>query len=325
MEDLNLRITLTEDDWDQDVGGWRCPALKIPGAEVAAVFWLGREVPQTWYAILPAISVLKWSHQEIPKQVAVSIALTKQLSTEELTLWWKKFGIVVPIITVVLASLISLIGSRRSRSLDQPTADERAAVIQQFYDHLNNQKYEDAWALIHPLRKAQIQQRVKDANDFSHVHIKTALETDDATEPTYVVGFDVRDDVPRSVIYQLSEQQVEESVKNGIINQNKVVDLVFANLNDYFDLSDADRRKIRERLGKRRLSSLFSPVFVEEFASELGLEQHRRSTLPLKDSIWRHFILRLTLRKDEYSWKIRSGLDKPLIAEYGPGASVLIK
>lgn len=333
-DNIGFRITLTKNDWEESIGGWRCPPLEIPGANVAAVFWLGKEVSKDWYEVRPDISAVRWSHKPIPEQVAVSIALTKDLSTKDLTLRWKKVSIVGPLVMAVVVVLLTAVVSRLSGWWDdRPPSDERAAVIQRFYNALNSQKYEDAWALIHPLRKAQIQQRVKDANDFKqvygstilHTNIKTTLETNDPREPVYMVGFDVQDDVLRSALYQLREQKVDEAVERGIINKDKIVDLVFSNLNDYFVLPNDAKVRIRDVIGKRRLSSLFSPVFVEEFASELGLDQRRAATLPLKDSVWRHFILKLTLKQDDSDWKIRSGLDKPLVAEYGSGANMLSK
>lgn len=329
--DIAFRVRLTNDDWDQELGGWRCPALRIPGSAIGDVFSGGKEINKDWYAARS--EVLRWTYGKAPEEVAVSIVLTKSLSTDELTMRWRKAAVILPVIAAIVVALIGTMLPKAPSSPKPDGLDEQASVIHRFYEDLNGQRYDEAWALIHRARKAEISLIVKDANDFkkryvsttAHTNIKIAMETDDATEPIYVVAFDVQDDALRSTLYQLKEQRVDESVQKGIVNKKRMVDLVFANLNDYFIVPDQDKLRIEELIGKRRLSSLFSPVFIQEFAEELGLDQRLGHSVPLKDSIWRHFIYRLAIRKEENDWKIRRGLDKPVIAEYGPGAPILSK
>jgi hypothetical protein len=328
-----FRITLTKSDWDANIGGWKFPPLQIPGSAVASVFSGGKEINKGKYEARPDLPALLWTSNKVPDEIAVTVALTKPLSTEDLTQSWKKAAIILPCITTILSFALGIMIPKLLGLWNPTVHDEKAEVIQRFYEDLNSRRYDDAWALIHQARKAEIQKSIKDANDFkmryfstvTHSNIKITLDQNDAVQPTYIVAFDAQDNVLRSALYQMKEERVDEAVMRGIIDKKKLVDLVFANLQEYFALSDDDRAKVESSIGKRRLSSLFSPVFVEEFAEELGLEQKRLGTAPLTDSVWRHFILRLTLMKEDDDWKIRSGLGSSLVAEYGMGAVVPLK
>jgi hypothetical protein len=332
-------ITLTKKDWDENLGAWRCPPLGIPGAIVDAVFSQGVKLDDSWYVPLPNIAALRWTHGTAPKQAAVSISLTKPLTTEELTQRWKKLAIILPAIMLLVAPLMTVLVTRlimpkeTAVSQNQIAQDEKANVIQLFYDRLNGRNYEDAWALIHRARKEEIRGRIKDANDFkslyastvTHKNIKIVSETHSDTEATYNVSFDVQDAVLRNELYQSREEKISKAFEKGIINKDKLVDLVFENLNDYFILPDKEKERIGSMIGQSQLSSLFSPMFIQEFGRELNLNQRSGFTQALRDPVWRHILLRITLRRDDGDWKILSGLDRPVIAIYGPGAAIQSK
>jgi|SRR6516164_2531097 hypothetical protein len=41
---MDFTITLSKDDWDAVKGGWRCPALQIPGTRVQSIYVDGAAV-----------------------------------------------------------------------------------------------------------------------------------------------------------------------------------------------------------------------------------------------------------------------------------------
>lgn len=100
-------ITLTQRDWDMELSGWRCPALKIPGATVECVFLSGNRVDQSWYEVNHELEIIRWVRSDRPPQVTVLIKLTAELSTRELTLRWKKLAIVLPAIASIVVALIA--------------------------------------------------------------------------------------------------------------------------------------------------------------------------------------------------------------------------
>ena len=116
---IAFTVTVTEEDWDSRLGGWRCPALRIPGAAVESVYVSSRRVDSSQYEIKSDLSIVRWAlPEQHPQQATLHIKLTETLSTEELTLKWKKFAIVLPaaatVFTALLAGFISHIINRGS-------------------------------------------------------------------------------------------------------------------------------------------------------------------------------------------------------------------
>lgn len=104
---IAFTTTITERDWDSELSGWRCPVLKIPGAIVEAVFVAGARVDASWYEVLNEHSLIRWVRQDHPQQAVVSLKLTEELSTKELTLRWKKLAIVLPLMSSIIVALIA--------------------------------------------------------------------------------------------------------------------------------------------------------------------------------------------------------------------------
>jgi hypothetical protein len=104
---IAFTTTITDRDWDSELGGWRCPALKIPGAMVDAVFVAGARVDPSWYEVLREHSFIRWVRPDHPQQAIVSLKLTQELSTRELTVRWKKLAIVLPLLSSVFVALIA--------------------------------------------------------------------------------------------------------------------------------------------------------------------------------------------------------------------------
>ncbi len=105
------------------LGGWRCPALKIPGAKVESVYVSsGDRVDSSRYEVKYELDIVRWLHPDRPQQATLQIKLTEKLSTEELTLKWKKLAIIFPLITSIvvasIAGVFSYISSRRAAAID---------------------------------------------------------------------------------------------------------------------------------------------------------------------------------------------------------------
>lgn len=111
-------VKVDKQDLDKELGGWRCPVLKIPGAKVEDVLVLGNSVSSSCYTVNHELGIVRWVHPEPPERATIVIKLTEELSTKELTLRWKKLAIIIPIITVVLAGVFSYIQSKRTEPVD---------------------------------------------------------------------------------------------------------------------------------------------------------------------------------------------------------------
>ncbi|HZT61324.1 MAG TPA: HNH endonuclease [Pyrinomonadaceae bacterium] len=100
-------VAVDQDDWDKQFGGWRCSALRIPGAQVDDVFKEGSRVDKSWYEVMPKHAMIRWIPQNPPEKALIIISLTEELSTQELTNRWKKLATLLPFIAAILAALIT--------------------------------------------------------------------------------------------------------------------------------------------------------------------------------------------------------------------------
>lgn len=108
----SFTVTLDNKDWYADLGGWRCPALNIPGSQVGSLFDDGSIVDDKLYRVDAKNAVIRWAAAEHPKRVVAQIDLTKELSTQELTSFWKKLALLLPLITALGTGTIALVRER---------------------------------------------------------------------------------------------------------------------------------------------------------------------------------------------------------------------
>lgn len=117
-QNIAFTVTVTDEDWDARVGGWRCPALKIPGARVDSLYVSTALVDSSQYEVKYDLDIIRWARTEHPPQATLHLKLTEELSTEELTLRWKKLAIILPLITsVVVAFIVGAFSNRRTASI----------------------------------------------------------------------------------------------------------------------------------------------------------------------------------------------------------------
>lgn len=100
-------ISVSRLDWDAGFGGWRCSALKIPGARLEEIYVAGTRVDDGSYVARPEIAMVRWPHPPPPKQAILSIRLTEELSPKRLTLRWQKLAIILPLIAALLVAYIT--------------------------------------------------------------------------------------------------------------------------------------------------------------------------------------------------------------------------
>jgi hypothetical protein len=104
---MDFTITLSSSDWDVTRGGWRCPALQIPGTTLQSVYVDGVAVDTKLYEVNPDMALIRWSGATHPGQAVVHLKAEKTLSTEELTLRWRKLAILLPVIGTLLTALVA--------------------------------------------------------------------------------------------------------------------------------------------------------------------------------------------------------------------------
>lgn len=111
---IAFTVPLTIKDWDDATGGWRCPALKIPGLEVRHLYVTGK-VSEDWYSVDAEGERIVWHHGEPPKRAVLAVCAPDDLRTsadsrrdvdsaEQSSNFWKRLAIVVPIITALIST-----------------------------------------------------------------------------------------------------------------------------------------------------------------------------------------------------------------------------
>lgn len=108
-----FNLTLTEDDWNSDVNGWRCSVFSILGARVIKILVNGEEDDLQNYRINPYWSMIYWdsSHNpncNKPDQITVLITFDDpQLSSSEQTKKWKRIATIATPIGLLVTAIIS--------------------------------------------------------------------------------------------------------------------------------------------------------------------------------------------------------------------------
>ena len=104
---ITFTTTLSVADWDANLSGWRCSVLRIPGAEITSLYTSSGVVDRSDYEIIKDVQVVRWRHdQQPPANVILSITLTQELASEELTARWKKLAIVLPVIATIVVAVV---------------------------------------------------------------------------------------------------------------------------------------------------------------------------------------------------------------------------
>lgn len=105
-------VRLSEHEWNEDLRGWHCPALKIPGTIVEHVLIKGQRIGQDDYRVDQANEFIHWVRETPPQElsIAVSIKMTANLSTEAETQKWKTSALLLPVATLLLSSPLLVAG-----------------------------------------------------------------------------------------------------------------------------------------------------------------------------------------------------------------------
>lgn len=206
-----------------------------------------------------------------------------------------------------------------------PQPDPGKETLIQFYDALQARDYRAAFAKIHPTRLEQIRERhpsfgLQQFADSYHTtrqyHDRTVrlLHEDPSVQVrTYRVAFDVRDEIPGGAFLAARRRLVKDC--GEFLNLDRIPELVLGDLQQHYDVPDAARGAIRQRVLNVQLESLFDPMFIYELQRSLKDDFHLALTekpgAPTPQNVWRHFIQTITMLPDGANWRISDGLATP--------------
>lgn len=107
-EEIVFTLRLTSDDWDSGLSAWRCPALDIPSSFIKEAFDpKGQPIAMTLLKIDKGPARVSWKGPRQPAQIALVVGLGEQLSPTSQEAFWKRFAIVVPIVTALIGALVT--------------------------------------------------------------------------------------------------------------------------------------------------------------------------------------------------------------------------
>ncbi len=81
MAEIAFPVVLRDEDWDAELSGWRCPALRIPGAVFAELCVDGKAASSDDYEADEPSRMVKWTGDDRPAQAMGTIRLGRRLST----------------------------------------------------------------------------------------------------------------------------------------------------------------------------------------------------------------------------------------------------
>ena len=107
---LSFMTVLAPRDWIEDVGGWRCEPLKIPGARVDALYAHNERLDPACYHVDPEEGVIRWARDSAhPRQTTASLVLDKPLVVQDVGVGWKRLQIVIPVVVALTTAVASLV------------------------------------------------------------------------------------------------------------------------------------------------------------------------------------------------------------------------
>lgn len=107
---------LTQADYEESVGGWRCPVLMLPGVKVRALYVNSRQVDESSYAI--KAGHIRYSGDR-PAEATALIELGGALAESQR---WKLLAIVLPVVGSIAAALIAATSAIYVERRKQPTS-----------------------------------------------------------------------------------------------------------------------------------------------------------------------------------------------------------
>jgi len=122
---MDFTVTLSDEEWDEVKGGWRCVALEIPGIEVSALYVDGKLVDPAQYNANLQLRLIRWSGSNHPATASLHLKVAAPLSTQELTVRWKKLAILLPVIGGFAAAIIT---AYLHSAQGESTAADRASI-----------------------------------------------------------------------------------------------------------------------------------------------------------------------------------------------------
>ncbi len=205
------------------------------------------------------------------------------------------------------------------------SADPAKNALYAYFTALQNRRYEEAYALVSEARKQErehefgrdhfAQYRSAFANTTGYDNIVIAASQD----RKYKASYDVTDSVPRNELYGLQKQLLSSFMASKLLNRDAIEQVIIENLQGYYIVRDeATIEAIKSYIKTQNVEDVFSPIFFATL--ERSLHEHfkinleRNAQSPEKANITQHYMHEIIMVQENGAWKIRKGLNNPVIA-----------
>lgn len=97
MKTIIFDVKLPHEDYDSHLKGWRCSALRIPGAKVESIYNFGGQIPPSNYSVDYPAETIHFEHWKSPptEDATVRLGLVRPLSTTRRAAWIGFFGTIL--------------------------------------------------------------------------------------------------------------------------------------------------------------------------------------------------------------------------------------
>lgn len=211
--------------------------------------------------------------------------------------------------------------------------DPAKYTLQQHFDFLQQKNFKAAYDIFSDARIAERKRALPpDVDDYSAY--VSAFDNTEAyrnvtcelvgketeSERTYRVTYDVLDRVPHNTLFESGAKAI--SSFTGAVDKDAIVGIIVDNLKDYYVVPESAIPATQEYVRTRTIEDILDPTFIGEMVIDLrnlkNIELQQVRTHPSYAAIWRY------LRYDDVvmikqiggEWKLRSGLNNPVIALY---------
>lgn len=240
------------------------------------------------------------------------------------------------IIVAIIAGLMGLLTGYITRpsgeprpSLASPPADAGKVAINSFHRSVKDHP-DDAWALIHPDRKAKVKPLgIVDANSFGATYVTTtkyrnlsvAFDKEDQTGARlYWVTFDAEDSLPYASLYQGLSRSMEALVADGVVNRDRLLGVVLADVRKQYNVPVGQIPEIERYVLRLPATAVLGPKIVSEIGGKFKLSAPSGLAASQKMLVWTRYIQHVVLREDNGKWKIVEGLFPSVLEAYYPSS-----
>ncbi len=137
-EKITFEVNVGRSQWDENMGGWRCSALRLPGTQISGLYTNSQLVDTVKYECDKESGIVRWADDSPPREALIKLDIEEELTPKKQADKWKKLSIVLPFIGTLIGAILSIIMQALSndppRVSDNPpsTSSEHISLLQYY-------------------------------------------------------------------------------------------------------------------------------------------------------------------------------------------------